>query len=206
MPIITVRKPKRRDAYFCPHCKFVFKKSIKVNEIKGEKNYSYKCTKCKKFFNQDTYKEKCSSGKKYHYIQHSRITVQEKIMEHITKLLLEGESQKSIHDNTHFSRELIDKVLHTYFNQNQKFTHHSFREDYLMDKNILWSDISNAIAKGCSHRIVSKLYGVSNSTIRKALDHIPVTIDYGVKISLDENIIIVKSHKATESFLEILKK
>lgn len=202
MPIIHVPKEIKDIAYFCPHCKHIFKKPMKANEGVIVENYSYKCiaTDCGKYFNQDTYREKNGNGKKYHYIKHSKLTVQEIITKHIISLLLEGESQKTIHDITHFSREIIDKIIKSYFNQSETFTFSTFKSNYLKGTGHKYSSIENAIQKGCSHRLTSKLYKVSPSTILRALERNPVTIDYSVKISFKDNIITLKSHKEENFF------
>ncbi|NOR55170.1 MAG: hypothetical protein GQ531_03080 [Sulfurovum sp.] len=202
MPIINVPKPIKDAAYYCPYCKRVFKNVMLADESDVEEKYSYQCISgdCNKYFNRDTYREKRGNGIKYHYIQYSKLTVGEMITKHIINLLLEGESQKDIHTITHFSRELIDKSIKSYFNQSKTFTLTSFKRLYLEDRADLWSNIENAIKKGCSHRITSKLYNVGNTTIGRALRGKSPTINYDVKISMQDNTIIVTSHKKERFF------
>jgi len=202
MPKIHLKRTIKDEAYFCPYCKLVFKKPKSANEGTIVDNYSYQCpTKvCGKYFNKDTYKEKSGNGLKYHYSKHSKLTVEEIITKHIINLLLKGVSQKDIHEITHFSRERIDKALQSYFNHTLTFTFDTFKKEYLEDTGTSWKDIVNAIEKGCGYRITSNLYNASNTTIKKALERSPVTIDYSVRINQKDNMIIVKSHKEENFF------
>lgn len=188
-----VKKERKKEAYFCPFCKRVFDDTTKDSAIKEEcyrERFMYQCKSCKKPFNQDTYKENCSPGRHYHYIQHSKKTVQEKISEHIIKLLLAGEGNKNIQHITHFSREMIDKILKSYFNDEMEYTFNNFKREYLKEGDSLYENLTNAIKKGCSYRITCKLYNVTNRSIKKELKSNKVTIDYSVKISLKNERII----------------
>lgn len=212
MPTIHIKLEVKKKTYFCPICKIVFsdiEQDSKIIHTKECEKFDYQCKSCKKCFNQDTYEKTKSNGMNYSYIKHSKKLPIEVIQEHVLKLWKESVSQKDIQEITHFSRELIDKVLHSYFNKSEDYTINNFKTNYLKSSGILGSDIVNAIKKGCSHRITAKLFKVGNKTIQKALlneelkQNNGITIDRSVKITMKKDIITVKSHEPI-NFLSLL--
>ncbi len=188
IPYSNAHKKMNEKLYFCPHCRvFFLTKEQYVNSDEDSKSqFDYKCFKCSKFFNPDTYKEEARNGQNYHFEEK---TDREKISAHIKKIVLdlyqEGYSHREIHQITHFSRTTVAEITKENIQEKrisiEEFCMKNLRikeEDYeaiLYKKTtsmnqyplpyIVNRSIDKALEYGCTIRQVSKLFKVSNKTI-----------------------------------------
>lgn len=174
--ISKAEEEANKQIYFCPYCRVLFKNKAEYKKLSHQKYtaYDYKCCKCSKLFNVNTFKEEYKNGKQYHCLDENDdpLKCRKRI---ILKYYNEGYSYDEINTITHFSKVDIGKIVKSCQLKKElskeEFLRDHLQIDALEYKEMIFEgkDKSEAIKKaldyGCSIQQVRKLFEVGNDTI-----------------------------------------
>ena len=190
---IKIDDEKRKNIYFCPHCKEINKAAIDESQatifVQSKNGKKYRCKVCEPRTNLfNPLDDKTWKGLSYNFRVKKETKVREVdplIKEVIDRLQAKGFSNRDIHAITHFSRQKINELSSTILEEpSESYSLKQFLEDKLVvSANVLEKLLNNgvlsdiektefvtkALLYGCTYDCIVQVIGISKGAISKVV-------------------------------------